>query len=346
MRKSSFLLVQFIDMDLLVSFSKKYFLIFVIFSFPAIVNAHQDSYYTNKYDNVTVRIKTSGDCEEVVKSKFIGQYSSYLAKSMGYKGKIFIDLIHDYGNSMKPASFISFDNGSYESIWQGAARTIKSKEKKERIVIRQFQYSFELTKVLKELEYAILNLSLLKSDIRVKKHKGYLDDMFYFVHSISIEKIKKIHRMRESKLIQKVKNKRIRRPEEKGNSDLSYFAQNGKYYLFYKQRGNIEVIDSITNVYSFKRWDSFVSFVFISPKEFICVQDKLFENDRKISNRHVIDTVKEDYYQYITVSKLDEGVFTINHILFGIANIALYYLEDEVLIPDFRKELTELKNKN
>ncbi len=308
---------------------------------------HEDSYFISKFENVTVRFKTAGDCEEIIKSKFIGEYCSTLSEELNYKGKIFIDLIHDYTKVKEPSSFISFDNGEYESIWNNEKSIISSTGKKQKIIIRHFQYTFDISKILVELEYTIKNLDSIKEETKELKYKSNLDDVLYLIKSIPIESIKRIHKLEKSKLVKNVLTKRIKRPENNDYYQLSYFTQNGKYFLFYGDHAEIEIIDSVKNIYSFNRHDSFTSFIFISPKEFFCIYENILSGERTVTAHHIINTIIDHYYQSVSVDLISDQIFTITHYLFGIDNVAAFYLKDQFLIHNFTQELMNLnKNKN
>lgn len=314
------------------------------------VKAHQDRYFVSTFDNVEIRIKTAWDCEEVIKSKIIGEYCSNLAKALNYKENIFIDLIHDYGSSMTPASFIAFNNGNYTYNWQNETSTItrakKKKNRKQRIVIRQIKYTFTISEVLSQLEYAIQNLEYIKTSSQKIAHKGYLENMEYYFETIPLKEVNALSEAVLSQLVKQILEQRIFRPEENNIYQLSYFSQHGQFYLFYDEMESIQIIDSVLNIYSFNRVDSYVSFVFTSPNKFICVKKDFLETTGQVSRKHSIQTASDDYYRSIRVTQLNKDIYSIYHNHFGIMNHAVFFTENEKLISDFSSTLKALEKQN
>ena len=255
------------------------------------VLAHEDFYVTKVFGNVTTRIKTGFDYEEINNVAMLGQLAEKLCKALKYSEPVFLDFIHCYVGNCASGFFISYDNVNNEYLkWSG--NPING----DAIVVRQIARHFQSQTTLKLLEYAILNLKHIKSTQRqISYQKGY-----YRLNPNSIDTlaIKRILITPNSDLLNNTLKIRIDRPDKDFRYGVSYYLQNNRYFV----HRNGAVLFDFDNIYDFKRTGNLGNWVII------------FDSDSSFyyagglsqkSQRHVIE--KPLGYQPFKVEYIGEG---------------------------------------
>ena len=146
-------------------------ILILLFLIPINLLAHKDRTFISNVDNITLKFTTGRNTEEIQSSKFIAKYAAMLSKALSYNKEIYIDLVHDYMNWRNPNSFISINRCSNEYWYHD---TIKSNsDKKNRIIITDIQHKFNISNILKLIEFAIKNESMIKNSSQLKAYTRY-----------------------------------------------------------------------------------------------------------------------------------------------------------------------------
>lgn len=364
---------------------KKFILLF--FFLPLLNYAHQDTYHLEEYGSVTIRFKTGHYYEEIQNAKIIGQYANILCEKLGYEKQVVLDFIHDYGHSYygNTFSFISYGKESftYESYYrEDTSSSLNSKSlypvpyrkaikidpgeiikesfespitnKKNKIVIRQFGFHFEIKKTLNLLLYAITNTSTLEKNSVVDTLVSYLNNMYYLIPTIPQSEIySALHA--NSKVIHDVLARKVYAETDTiKNSTVyySYFALNNKYHVFYGLHGKEVVMDTLNQIYSFYDAQYLPQrlFVFETSNRMRCYAEMSFFDDYsyKRSIIHNLPIDEFDYIVFIDAKWMGDDIFIINYhnsFMWDPFKRFIYFDKDDVLIVDFDDYLTKKRAK-
>ena len=251
---------------------------------------HQDFWMIKDFGNVKVRIKTGFQYEEIKKSWIIGELANKLCQQLNYTRQIFIDFNHYYVGNCEPDYFLSFDDGSIIQTWDSDKP--KPYLKENSLVIREVSRQFTPSITLKLLEYAIANADKIKSTQKaIEYNQNYCQ---WKIKSVDTLQVKKIALGNISDLVKKVLLTKVYRQEdEKSKSDISYYFQDNKYYIFYNE---YEIIDSVLltvdNVYQFKSISFNKNIVFDTDSSFYFIQGV---NNPHSSKRKVIERTYNNF---------------------------------------------------
>lgn len=322
---------------------KKYFLI--LLTIPLLVKAHEDQIFTSVYDNITVRIETVHFMEEVNKTKYIGEYASRLCDSLDFNYPILLDFIHDYARFHNPSHYLSYDSGDYYIIWDGDTSKIKAPSKDNFLVIRQIEYSFDISKTLKLLCLAINNFYEIKEKTAIHRYPGWSEQMNYLFPSINDQE--KLSIGENSGLIQQILSQQIFRPEKFDMNDLyiSYFTQNNQYYIYQRIRQKVEILDSISSVFAFERSTVLDAFCFLDTKNF---KYYLTQGSRyNVSSLHNIETINiDDFYDGMIIKWLGDDIYVIDYCTLSCGKQRFLYLaKQDILVEDFTKIIDSYRKK-
>jgi hypothetical protein len=343
---------------------------------PLLIRAHQDTYYTYDYDNVTVRFKTGYFFEEINNAKIIGQYAALLSDSMDYDNPILLDFIHDYGYSYqgKTFSFVNFGSGKYDLVsyfmqdslednvyhmvpFSDTVESIENVEKEvytvpdvngqNKIVIRQFGFHFDVSQTMNLLYYALTNKSKVKKLSRTDTLSSYLRNMYYRFESVPSYYIDSIQSTTFQLVYHILQNKVYREVDTVDRHRLyySYFSQNGKLIIFGALHDQEVILDTLDQIYSFDPREVLPEalFVFETPNQFRKYElNTLIYSEYKAerSKQHTIPIDPHEYTLLIDVEWLGDDLYFINYnYSFMYSPFARFpYLEkDDVLIKDFEK---------
>jgi hypothetical protein len=266
--------------------------------------AHQDFWMTNTFGKVKVRIKTGFDYEEINKAWIIGELANKLAKNLEYRDTIFLDFNHNYTEDCLPDYFISFDDGSIKQTWSGAETVYFLKNKA--LVIREVSRKFNAATTLRLLEYAILNLSSIKSSQKpLTYNKNYCQ---WLINTIDISLTRQIATKKPSATIIQVLSNRIYKSKKADKTfyNISYYFQNGLYHICYN---DYKVKDSVLlitdNIYQFKVISFNEAIVFNTDSTFYFIQGV---NNPHASKMWTIQN-KNDFYRPYEIAKV--GSYTV-----------------------------------
>ena len=267
--------------------------------------AHSDFWIIKDFGNVKVRIKTGFEYEEINKVFILGELTEKLASQLGYKDQIFLDFNHHYTGDCKPDYFISFNKGAIEYTWSGAEKQEPPLSKKS-IVIRQVSRQFDAKSTLKLVEYAINNLSEIKSNQKlIEYNENYCQ---WRVQTIDTLKIKEILYDPTSQKINSVISTKIERLEKEFNSGITYYFQNSLFNVNFKDYNEQDTtLLSLNNIYQISRpTNSYFAFIFDTDSTFY------FVNSRKVvSKRHlIIDTY--DFYRPFNIEYIGGNKYSIH----------------------------------
>ena len=364
---------------------KKLLLLFVLL--PLLNYAHQDTYHLEEYGNVTVRFKTGHYYEEIQNAKIIGEYAYMLCEKLGYDKQVVLDFIHDYGHTYygNTFSYISYGRESftYESYYRedtssnlhgrtlypvpyrevikfDKGEIIKESyespmtNKKDKIVIRQFGFHFEIKETLDLLHYAVSNINALKKNSDVDTLVSYLNNMYYLIPTIPQSEIySAIHT--GSKDVQDVLARKVYSETDTIKHSTvyySYFAADNKYHLFYGLHGKEIVMDTLNQIYSFYETEYFPQrlFVFEKSNRMRCyVEKSLF--DEYSFKRSTIHDLPIDVFEYtvsIDAKWIGDDIYMINYnnsFMWDPFKRFIYLDEEDVLIVDFDDYIENKRDK-
>lgn len=260
--------------------------IFIILLFSGLSTfAHQDFYVITSFGKIKTRIKTGYEYEEIQKVKIIGELANKLAEELNYNKPILLDFNHFYVGVAKPTYFLSFDNGMINSDSRNHSPLLKE----DAIVVRQVGSSFNILRTIKMLEYAIINRKKIKENQKkIDYNNNYCN---WIINSIETKEIKNSILNNESKIISKIKNIKVYRPEKKNNYNVTYFWKNENFHIIKKNESEERTLIKLNNVYDFQRKNNVV-FIFETNKDFH-VLDRF--RSQTISQKWKIKDISENY---------------------------------------------------
>ena len=251
---------------------------------------HQDFWMTKDFGNVKVRIKTGFQYEEIKKSWIIGELANKLCQQLNYTKQVFIDFNHYYVGKCEPDYFLSFDNGSIIQTWD----TEKPKPflKENSLVIREVSRQFKPSITLRLLEYAIANADKIKSTQKtIEYNQNYCQ---WKIKTVDTLQVKRIVAGNISNVVNKILLTKVYRQEdEKSKSDISYYFQNNKYYIFYNEyKIKDSVLLTVDNIYQFKSISFNQNIVLDTDSSFYFLQGV---NNPHSSKRKIIEKTYDNY---------------------------------------------------
>jgi hypothetical protein len=255
------------------------------------VSAHQDFWVVTESGNVKTRIKTGYEYEEIKKVEIIGKLAELLAKKLNYNEPILLDFNHFYVGLAEPIYFLSFDNGTieYNNDYSQKGQPLLNKKG---IVVRQVSNKFDITNTLKMLEYSIINWkSIKKEQKKIEYNDNYCD---WIINSIDTNKSVDILDSKETEVITEIRNTKIYRPEKDFSSGITYYWQNSKYNVIFKEKNKEELIVSLNSIYDIQqKWNTI--FIFETPADF-----SVFDTYKKeiVSKKWTIENAEKNYRPY------------------------------------------------
>ncbi|WP_299521827.1 hypothetical protein [Winogradskyella sp.] len=274
---------------------KKLILLLIITFYAKSAFAHQDFWMIKDYGNVKVRIKTGFQYEEINKAFIYGQLVEKLASELGYKKQIFLDFNHHYTGDCEPDYFISFDKGAIKYTWNGATNQ-KPIFDNNTIVIRQVANKFDAETTLKLSEYAIQNLSEIKSNQDyIDYNKNYCQ---WRIKTIDVSKIKNKIRDNRSSIVSTVMSSKIERPDAEFKFGYTYYWHNDKYIVFERDvYGKETTVKEFDKIYDFKRVGNCI-FIFTSVSDFLTLKKTYGRRPEVISKKWTIENAELNYRPY------------------------------------------------
>lgn len=314
-----------------------------------ICHAHQDFYVTKTFDNLTVRIKTGYEYEEINKLKILGELGQRMLEKADYKGKILIDFNHYYTGKCEPDYFISYDNGSIKYTWDNNLRP-KPVLSSSGLVIRIVSSRLDYKKTLELLNYAIENKDYIKKNQdEIKYVQNYCQ---WFVNSIDTVEIKNILNRNQSIIVSEILKQKVYVADSTWNFGTSYFYQNDSFNFLVRAYNGIPdtVALSVKNVYQVVQVGSGSKIIFDTDSSFYYVG---WYGNRVVSQRHIVENTKNNY-QGFSVKEIGDDMLTIYFSRFatkeeeekGIADFyysqtSIYDIKNDKWVPDIRRNLIE-----
>lgn len=258
------------------------------------VFAHQDWTHRSFYSNVGISFTTGFGYEEIKKAMIIGQLAEKLSKELHYNEKIDINLKHFYIRDCEPDYFVAYDKGKLRDAWSGAD-SAEDLFTKESIVIRGVAYSFDVVSILKLVEYAIQNIQNIKSSQKlIEYHENYCQ---WILNSIDTVYIKELLLQAPSNALKKIIETRIDRPEEKSKYGTSYYWQNEKYHIIYRDYNDRDTsFLMLDRIFIFYVFENSSAAIFDTDSSFYMIS--FYNSECRVSKRHVIKNTHENYKPY------------------------------------------------
>lgn len=316
---------------------KKILLIILLVFNVVFCHAHQDFYVTKTYDNLTVRIKTGYQYEEINKLMILGELGQIMLEELDYNGKVLIDFNHHYTEICEPDYFISYNNGSFKYTWSD---DLKSEPvlSSSGIVIRIVDNKLDYEKALKLLEYAIEKKAYIKKNQNeIIYERNYCQ---WKIQTINTSIIKAILQIPLSETIQNVLKTKIERPQKGFKYGISYYFEDGQYTIFSRDNnGNVIDLKTLDNIYYFKQLENYSAIIFDTKNSFYYASPY----GQKISSRNVVRNTADLFKPfrikeiggnkisiYFSYYSYEEGIKRIERTL-------LYLTDEDKLLQDFDK---------
>jgi len=318
---------------------------------PMITWAHEDQYYTYKYDNVTIRFKTGFFFEEINNVKIVGEYVSLLCDSIHYDKPILLDFIHDYGHTYqgKTFSFLNIGSEEYELVsyyvqrydsllkenvyhmvpYSDSIENIKSVEKEvsvvpkinqqKKIVIRQFGFHFDITQTLNLVYYAIVNNAYVMNISRTDTLSSYLRNMYYKFETVPSNLVDSV-KSTKTPIVESILQTKVYREVDSVDRHrlyYSYYSKNGYLIIFAGLHDKEITLDTLGQIYSFNPREYMPEslFVFETPNVFRKYElSTLFSDyEARRSKQHKIPINPYEYIVFVTIEWLGDDIYFINY---------------------------------
>lgn len=236
---------------------------------------HKDEWFVDKYGNVKTLTHTGfygyGVTEKV---RIAGKLAENLSKRLSYKDTIVIDFRHDYTEKYDKILIVENGNSSTDHLINSNIESIEKYQLeshskivgKTAICIRLLDTEFDIIKVLKILEYCILNkFQNEKIEISSKEPYFYPDEKIVKVRCLGLNNnlINQILTSKDSDLLLSILNEKTELVSYNGMSvyykNRIFYFDNGK--TTYKARDLLYLVgDIIDGFFIFPTNNSFVYF--------------------------------------------------------------------------------------
>jgi len=340
---------------------RKYICILII-SLTSVISAfaHTDFTTRNSFGNVITSITTGFQYEKINKVAIFGQLAEKLSREMNHTGLIHLDFVHNYVSGFRDDNlFISYDRIGH---WNA---NLQEWQTSRGIIIRQIAQEFHAETTLKLLEYAISNRRNIrrtqeKIEYNISPHQRVE------IYSIDRLRIDRILDAPNSRLLNRMMQQRVDRPEEDFREGISYFWQNGRYHIFIQywwwnreKQGFYPteyVLFEVENVYDFHRFKNWSAIIFDTHSSFYAVRQSrsllfgmgshIMVHEPQISRRHVIENTYGSFMPF-NVQSIGSNKVSISFVCWLSRDdwfrerVLIYLVEDDVLIQDLDKLIRE-----
>ena len=227
--------------------------------------------------------------------------------------------------------------------------TVPSINEKEKIVIRQFGFHFDVTVTMNLVYYALNNWSQVQ--ILSRPDTLFLDssEMFYRLKSIPPKYIDSIISISPN-LLDRFLEKKIYRDVDTIDRRVifySYFLQHGKYIIFAGLNGKEAVLDTLDKIYSFNPTKPEALFVFETPTQFRMYKLNPYRFPKfsgKQFKKQIIPIDPMEFTRLPNIEWLGEDVYLINYYRMYTGWKRFPYLEKEdVLIENFEEYINSYR---
>lgn len=358
-------------------------ILYILILIPTITFANTDRFFEIEFGNVSVRIETGLYNEEVENVRMIGKYASILCDNMSYDKPVLLDFKHDHNQLYKGEvyRYIDYGTGGYElvSYWTSGhdsllgldfenpvnyrnvkersqpyvskeSGTIKTKDETQKIVIREFGYSFDIKSTLKLLHYALENKSKLKKKLISDTIHTSFSNVCYVFNSIPKQQVDSIVKS-NNQTINKILNEKIYKPvNEKNTFQYSYYTVDNKYVIYYKDNDKTAIIDTVDHIFSLETTTRYSPclFIFESVHKMKVYKKGRYINDKNASIKsYKIPIDPFEFVESISVKNIDADIYLISYIgSLGLTEEQFIYLaNDDILITDFKSYIHKWRNK-
>jgi len=314
------------------------------------VQSHSDISKTYKFARLTSSICWGFyEHEERNKAIIISMLADTLLEKHRFTDEINLGFLHSYVDKSKETfslSLVSYDK---------EAPRIK-------IVLKSYRYDTE--KVLKLLEYAILNLKELKKvDNQDSVFVGDFVDRdskkrrTYRISRIKNGLVDSALKNPTSDVVKSLLIKKMYRPSndltKSDNSSISYYIQNNQYHVFHRVTMNgkgyeMDVL-KLDNIFQFIPVQVFDrAMVFDTDSSFYFLN---YFNTKSVQlSRKIVPSLNVKYYPYqvsfpgqsmVTFSKMDRSKMGFNNDRYFV-----YRIEDDYLVTDLDKVIDQIKTQS
>jgi len=313
-----------------------------------ICHAHQDFYVTKTFDNLTVRIKTGYEYEEINKLKILGELGQKMLEKADYKGAVLIDFNHYYTGTCEPDYFISYDNGAIKNTWDN--KKTKAVLSTSGLVIRIVSSRLDYKKSLELLQYAIENKTdIKKSQKEIKYEQNYCQ---WYINSIDTVEISNVLKENQSSLVTKTLKQKVYVADSTWNFGTSYYYQDDSFNFLVRAYNGVPdtVALTVKNVYQVVQIGSGSKIIFDTDSSFYYVG---WYGGRVVSRKHLIENTK-DNFQGFSVREIGDDMLTIYFSRFATkeeieneiatsyySQTSIYDIKNDKWIPDIRRNLIE-----
>ncbi|GLU43613.1 hypothetical protein [Allomuricauda sp. NBRC 101325] len=275
-------------------------LTFILVLATGFIFASPQRVITKDFGNIKVRIDSQYNFEEIYKVFIFGELTEILASEIGYKEQIVLNFIHYASDNTPSTYFISFDRGD-RAYSHGGPYILRTFLDNEALVITQGARYYDAITTLKLTEFAIQNISKIKSD--QKQIEFGEDNHKWKINSIDTLKIKKVIQSPLSKKITTLMEIEVERPKIFENKEfiygISYYCKNGQFTLFERDYNKVNIeIATLDNIYAFYRFDNSSALVFDTLGSFYFVGLDVYDGRTKISNRNTIEDMLDYHIPY------------------------------------------------
>lgn len=317
----------------------KKIILYMLFGLAAIsARAHEGIGLTQDYGNVRVLSYKESEVEAFRKAFIIGQLVEKLAVELQYKDSIYLDFRHNIfrQDNLPPIYHVAFETFSYHD---------ENGRNSEKLVIRQYANDYDVSSILKLVEYGIQHKAIIKRQQTEKENSIKYGTRKFL--SIGDKQIHSVQESPTSQPIKEVMHTRIDRPlfSDERPSNIMYYWQNDQYHIYRHRWGRKEddqpdiVLLTLPSIQQFANLD-LAFLVFDTAASFYYLNVNHYDKDtrlNKVSSRHAIEDIgANDFGKDATaLSNGDVSIyFTHGAMGSGSKRLLLYFYETETLVQD------------
>jgi hypothetical protein len=179
-------------------------------------------------------VTTGFDFEEIRKAWIIGVLTNHLLEAMHYRDTVVLDFNHKYGWPVAREDFLSLGNGSAASYEPGYFPLGPMTADSSALVIRQIAHRFDVSVVLKLVEFGVQHRDVIRSEQRCADFQYGIER--FPVFTVPVNRLREIVNAPVSDLVTRILHERVfrqdDRPIDQERSGVSYYYQDGKYHVF------------------------------------------------------------------------------------------------------------------
>jgi hypothetical protein len=280
----------------------KLFLLWLCLVISVRAMAHQDFSITQRYDDVTVRIKTGDHFEEIQRVLISGVLADSLVQQYGYCKPVFIDFEHIYTEEYVSDYFLGYHRGDDYGVQEKSFFQQDSS-----LVLEVHGSSFCIEDVLKLIEYAILHEEYIiqnqsESTFRSPYHEKVRTTIDTKIIQAQLGKTRSIK-------VEGLFNIKVDRSDlhpYMPKTGYSYYFHHNRYFVFDLKSREKRFLASFDNIYFFKDFENTV-FIFDSDTSFSVLSTM---NGNTLSRRHYIPLAAKSFFP-VMIDSVANGQYTL-----------------------------------